>query len=89
MERERLEIVKQIADYMVKTGTSETTSGNYIFYFDEIANQFQLARLSTQLIEEIVYFILINYKDEVSDIDYANCFDINFWLSACKNFEED
>lgn len=89
MERERLEIIKQIADYMVKTGTCETTSGNYIFYFDEIANQFQLARLSTQLIEEIVYYILINYKDEVSDIDYANCFDIYFWLSACKNFEED
>ena len=89
MDGERLEIIKQIADYMVKTGTSKTTSGNYIFYFDEIANQFQLARLSTQLIEEIVYFILVNYRDEVSDIDYANCFDINFWLSACKNFEED
>ena len=34
------DIITQIADYMVKIGTENTSTGNYFFYFDELAEIF-------------------------------------------------
>lgn len=38
-------VVKQIAEWMVKEGTKNTTEGNWIFHIDEITKEFNVSKM--------------------------------------------
>ena len=92
-----LKKAKEIADYMVKVGTEETISGNYLFRFKEINEKFHV-RLQKQIMlldaietavflyhgEKVAYF---NCWGNFPNADY-NCFDFIFYLNYCPNAEE-
>lgn len=84
------DLIKTVADYMVKTGTLNTTSGNWIFTYDDLheaygINEVWFYETYLSMVEE-----LYNH-DAVSDVIFdgeAAAFDINFFLDFCPNADE-
>lgn len=93
-------MIKKIVDYMIQEGTQCTTSGNWHFSFDEIADTFEV---TPQWIEEHAD----DFEDEIysheeiadegcwfdydddTDPDRKTGFDLLFWLGYCPYAEED
>lgn len=82
---------KDITDWMVSTGTQETSNGNWNFYFDEVADEFGVSITWVyDNAKDIADFMDQNYEEILSEtwID-DGCFDINFGLAYCPNVEGD
>ena len=88
-------VVKQIADWMVKAGTENTTEGNWIFNTEKIAEKFGVTiNWVTAYREEIVDAL---YKHEaVADVIYewltfgtVEYFDIDFYTGFCPNLSDE
>lgn len=72
-------LINDIARYMVITGYRETLSGNYIFYFDEISNVFNIPFNLVRTLSKRIACVVESYK-KVSDVElYNESFDINFY----------
>lgn len=78
--------IEQIVNYMIETGTEETTEGNYIFFTEEIAERFncsfeQIQNMSDDILEEL------DSREEVAASSYEsnNSFYITFWRDYCTN----
>lgn len=82
---------KEIADYMVKVGTEQTTSGNMIFSFKEINDKFHV-RLQKQimLLDAIETALFLYHGEKIAELHCweDNCFDFMFWLAYCPNAED-
>lgn len=97
-------MITHIVDFMIEVGTQETSSGNYNFYFDELAEE-QVEHFGIS--KEYALEWLNEHIDEITDeidrreevisetwYNYDECgnvegFDINFALDYCPNIEEE
>lgn len=82
--------IKEIANYMIKTGTAKTTSGNYIFYFDDLAKRFRTSKTVISANAEAILDELIQHEEFCFDgqelePDY---FSLMFYLNYCPNCDE-
>lgn len=87
--------LKQIVDYMIKSGTEWTETGAYIFYHDELAKAFTLPvdwfRENHEAIKEEIDSrkeVLSETWDELDALGNPEGFDINFCLKYCNIDEE-
>lgn len=79
--------IKEIVDYMVTVGCDLTTTGNFIFEFEEIEEEFNI-KLNKDLIEEIASYAYQHNKDKIIEINTENCFDFIFYLNSCPHYED-
>lgn len=79
--------IKEIVNYMVTVGCNSTTTGNYIFEFEEIEEKFNI-KLNKDLIEKITSYAYKYNEDKIIEIETENCFDFIFYLNSCPNYED-
>ena len=80
---------KAIADYMLDEGSEQTSSGNWIFTYDEINNKFgtDLPK-DAAMINQIAEYIYAEKCDMVADLDLSQGFDLDFYTDHCPNIDE-
>lgn len=90
--------IKSIVDYMIKHGTENTTSGNYIFTVNELSERFDLdLSFFTEYCEDILSELYT--RDEILDVlvdseinndgdDAVEDFDLNFGTDYCPNVDD-
>ena len=88
--------IKHIVDYMIKHGTENTTSGNYIFTVDELSEIFKLDSSFIIRHEEDILDELYSRNEILGEIwmdrdsDFViESFDLNFGTDFCPNIEDD
>lgn len=80
------EQTKDICDYMVKEGCTETTQGNWIYYFDELKKMFEKTQNELSHLLPYILTYLEMFSEEVSDIIVdKESIDINFYTNFCPN----
>ena len=83
---------QEIAKYIVETGTKETTTGNYIFEFDEINQKFGVnVPDDIDMYNDIIGALFDGYDDMICEIEdplKRRAFDIVFYLENCPNAED-
>lgn len=82
---------QEIAKYIVETGTKETTTGNYIFEFDEINERFGVNIPDDENLYYDIIDALYEYADMIGEIEdplKRRAFDIVFYLENCPNAED-
>lgn len=80
---------KTIADYMIAEGCEQTSSGNWIFTYDEINRRFGTDLPNdAKLINQIADYIYANKSDVVADHDLSQGFDLDFYTDCCPNIDE-
>ena len=83
------DLKKAISDYMIAEGSEQTTSGNWIFTYDEINNKFGTDLPNdAELINQITEYIYAVKSDVVSDLDLSQGFDLDFYTDHCPNIDE-
>lgn len=80
-------IITEIADYIIKNGTSQTTSGNAIFYYDELADKFgvnvrKIISGAEDIVNELCKHEEFCWDDQVI---MGDCFDVMFYTNYCPN----
>ena len=86
---EQQNIAKTIAGYMIAEGCEQTSSGNWIFTYDEINNRFGTDLPNdAELINQIAEYIYAEKSDVVSDLDLSQGFDLDFYTDCCPNIDE-
>ena len=81
-QREHKERVEAIAARIVEVGTQSTTEGNWVIFFDTLANDENFAKANA---EEIA--AALERREEVSDVELTpDAFDTNFYLDYCPNY---
>ena len=76
--------LEKLVSYMIKEGTEQTTTGNYIFDYYELPEQFEFICDNEELITD-----LLLEHNEVLDVDlHDKEFDIIFALDYCENAEQ-
>ena len=76
--------IKAIADRIIKEGTENTTSGNYITFFEGFAEDEPFVRDHAQEIAEE-----LESRAEVSDVIVTlDGLDTNYYLKYCSNYED-
>lgn len=84
-------LAKNIAIYLFEDGTCNTTSGNWITYFDEIETRFQVILSDNRdFCNQIVVEMMKMYGEKIAEISVDNeAFDITYYLDFCPNAEDD
>ena len=86
---EQQNIVKTIAGYMIAEGCEQTSSGNWIFTYDEINYRFGTDLPNdAELLNQIAEYIYAEKSDVVSDLDLSQGFDLDFYTDSCPNIDE-
>ena len=81
-QREHKERVEAIAARIVEVGTQSTTEGNWVIFFDTLANDENFVKANA---EEIA--AALERREEVSDVELTlDAFDTNFYLDYCPNY---
>ncbi len=75
--------IKEIADAIIKEGTSHSTYGNWISQYENFGEDEQFAREHTdEIITELVS------REEVSDVlEDESGFDVNYYTNYVENYE--
>ena len=82
-------LIKTIADHMIAEGSEQTSSGNWIFTYDEINSKFGTDLPNdAELINQITEYIYAVKSDVVSDLDLSQGFDLDFYTDCCPNIDE-
>jgi len=77
--------LESLVAYMLATGTEQTTTGNYIFSFDELQEPFEFVCEHEEIIAD-----MLAANEKVLDIDTSDHqFDIIFGLDWCPNYSQD
>lgn len=81
---------EKISEYMIKEGSENTTSGNYIFYLEELADRFNvcfdcLKDNIDKIIENVQMSKIVSHIDYNSDSTLS----VYFYTDYCLNFIED
>lgn len=80
---------KTIADYMIAEGCEQTSSGNWIFTYDEINRRFGTDLPNdAELINQIADYIYANKNDVVADHVLSQGFDLDFYTDCYPNIDE-
>ncbi|GEM_PF-2210191 len=80
-------LIQEMVDYMVKEGTEQTTSGLYMFSHEDLMEKFNITK--EFIIENEDYILNELYlRDEILDVEWEDCFDLNFFLRYCPNVDE-
>lgn len=80
-------MIKKIVDFMITEGTTQTSECNWIFYFEELAEKFNL---HFEWLQDNIDDILaeLETRQEVSQADFEsdNSISIYFYINAewCK-----
>ena len=88
-------LVQMICDYIIKDGTENTDSGNWIYYANELAKEFMVPEWwvsnNSDKIMECLYI-----RKEVADVERVwdgdfnfHEFDVTFYTAYCPNVEDD
>ncbi len=89
-------VVKQIAEWMVKEGTKNTTEGNWIFHIDEIKKEFNVSKMFVAAYCGEIFDSLYEHES-VADVEctlqegsdfYVKTFDVDFYTKFCPNVED-
>lgn len=81
-KREHEERVRAITAQIVEEGTENTTEGNWVVYFDELAGDEEFAKTNAQEIAEE-----LGRHESVADVEFDNaCFNTAFYLDYCANY---
>lgn len=84
-EIDKTVVAKDIADFLVDTGTENSTTGNWHIEFEEVNNKFGVdLSEDSELMENIMKCL---DPEIVSDVDATDDFDLNFYLNYCPNYE--
>ena len=82
-------LIKTIAEYMIAEGSEQTSSGNWIFTYDEINGKFGTDLPNdAALIDQIAEYIYAEKSDMVADLDLSQGFDLDFYTDCCPNIDE-
>lgn len=83
-------VANNLMDALIAEGTKKTTSGNYIFYFNEIKKDYKVdLKKEKKLLNEMITFARIHRDSIIADLEvYDECLDFNFYLQFCPNLEE-
>ncbi len=85
-------LAEAIANYMIVNGTCSTTSGNYVFYFEDICSHFNITRERLDDIQENIIDELISHP-QVYDSDgiwiEEDSFHLMFFLGYCNVEDKD
>lgn len=75
--------IKEIADAIIKDGTSNSTQGAWITEYSDLGDDEQFAREHTEdIIVELVS------REEVCDVwEDANGFDVNYYTNYVENYD--
>ena len=79
-----------LLDSMIAEGTRKTSSGNYIFYFNEIKKKYQVdLNKEKKLLGEIIAEARLHRSAIIADLVVDDgCLDFNFYLDYCPNYDE-
>ena len=79
-----------IAEYMIKVGTEHTTTGNWLFSFEEIADKFAVGLDDHPDMVDKICEELYGNGEILSQIDVHNkTFDLTFYLNYCPYADSD
>ena len=84
---------REIANWMFREGTEQTSSGNWCFDEDEINEMFGV-QLTEDCVDLIVSTLCDMFGKEILDVetyleDDAWVIDVNFGTDYCRNLDED
>lgn len=87
---ERLKLAKAIAHDIVHEGTSNTSSGNWMVYFEEIQEKYKIdLSEDKETLDAIVNELKNSYAEKIAEISVTHDgFDITYYLDFCPNAEE-
>lgn len=92
--KEKNELINEIVDYIISQGTQNTTSGNWIFYYYELQDKFNVSYEwlveNAEDIKEVIDSseeILSETWDEFDDKGKWEGFNCNFCGKYCPNWE--
>ncbi len=76
--------IKDIVGRIVKEGTENTSSGNWVVYFDEFGDDERFVREHQDEIAD-----MLGSREEVAEIDIdGDAFDTTYYLDFCPNYED-
>ena len=84
------EYAQTIAEYMIKVGTENTTTGNWQFRFDEIGDKFGVDLSSNSDMVDKICKELYGNGETLSQIEVmGDTFDLTFYLKYCPYADSD
>lgn len=84
------EYAQTIAEYMIKVGTENTTTGNWQFRFDEIGDKFGVDLSSNYDMVDKICKELYGNGETLSQIEVmGDTFDLTFYLKYCPYADSD
>ena len=79
------ELAQEIANYLIKEGTENTSNGSWVVYFNEIEDEFDVD-VDQELVNRVVDSLNPEIVADVIADDFG--FDMIFYLDYCPNIEE-
>ena len=82
-------MIKQIVNWLIEIGTTNTSNGTWIVYYDEIASKFNVTEDWVREHREDIINELDSKEEILSETwgEEDDCFDMNFCLNACKDWD--
>ncbi len=81
------EIIDTVTNYLINNGTENTSSGNWCFYVDELAEKFGII-LTPESKEWQLINSRLNANWAVADVTFdGDCIDICYYLEYCPSYE--
>ena len=81
-------IVSTIADYIVKDGTTNTSEGNWIIYYEELAERFGMDETFLADMKDSIESELYNHEEVADVVLEGDAFDVCYYLAYCPNYIE-
>lgn len=79
--------IKEIAELIINDGTINTSNGNWVVYYDELPECYDVSEVKENVMEIIAE---LGRHDEVADVGAdADCIDVMFYTGYCPNVEDE
>lgn len=87
---EKASLIKTIAYDIFKEGTTNTSSGTWIVYFDEIQDKYKVdLNDDKEMLEAIAEELHNSFEEKIAEINILeDALDLTFYLDFCPNAEE-
>lgn len=82
-------MIKQIVNWLVEIGTTNTSNGTWVVYYDEIASKFDITEDWVHTHRDEIIDELDSREEILSETwgEEDGYFDMNFCLNACKDWD--
>ena len=90
MDKLSQNVVAMIANYIIRIGTRKTTTGNFIFFFEELADEFNVSKQAIINSAEDIVNELCKHEEFCLDdqtID-SDSFSVIFYTQYCSSCDE-